>query len=58
MPEWTEKDEPATQGTGNPRLGYEDRSRAELYNLARERGIGGRSRMNKEELVQALRGKR
>lgn len=45
-----------TQGTGNPNRGYEDRTRDELYNLARERDIEGRSKMSKEELIQALRG--
>lgn len=44
-----------TQGTGNPNRGYEDRTRDELYNLARERDIEGRSKMSKEELIQALR---
>lgn len=45
-----------TQGTGNPGRGYEARSKDELYNLARERGIEGRSRMSKDELIDALRG--
>lgn len=45
----------ATQGTGNPNLPYEERTRDELYNLAKDRDIEGRSKMNKEELVQALR---
>jgi plasmid stabilization system protein ParE len=44
-----------TQGTGNPRRPLHERTRDELYNLARERKIEGRSRMNKEELVRALR---
>ncbi len=44
-----------TQGTGNPNRSLEDRTRAELYNLAKERGISGRSKMAKAELVQALR---
>jgi len=44
-----------TQGTGNPSRGYESRTRDELYNIARERNIAGRSRMSKEELVRALR---
>jgi len=44
-----------TQGTGNPNRGYEGRSKDELYNLAKERGIEGRSRMSKEELARALR---
>jgi plasmid stabilization system protein ParE len=44
-----------TQGTGNPRKGLEERSREELYNEAKRRGIEGRSRMNKQELVKAIR---
>ncbi|MBW3573232.1 MAG: addiction module toxin RelE [Gemmatimonadetes bacterium] len=45
-----------TQGTGNPNKRYEDRTRDELYNIAKEKNIRGRSKMDKEELVQALRG--
>ncbi|HEX6925778.1 MAG TPA: Rho termination factor N-terminal domain-containing protein [Longimicrobiaceae bacterium] len=44
-----------TQGTGNPNRGYEARTRDELYNIAKERNIPGRSSMNKQELIQALR---
>lgn len=44
-----------TQGTGNPNRPLEERSRDELYNLAKERGIEGRSKMNKGDLVQAIR---
>jgi plasmid stabilization system protein ParE len=44
-----------TQGTGNPRRGYEDRSVEELRNIASERNVAGRSKMNKGELIQALR---
>ena len=45
-----------TQGTGNPGRPYEDRTRDELYNIAKERDIAGRSKMGKTELIAALRG--
>jgi|SRR5690606_28947577 len=44
-----------TQGTGNPRHLLEDRTRRELYNRAKELKIEGRSKMNKQELVKAIR---
>lgn len=44
-----------TQGTGNPTQRLEDRSRAELYNRARQLGIHGRSRMDKRALTEAIR---
>ena len=44
-----------TQGTGNPTHNYESRSRDELYNIAKDRNIEGRSKMTKAELVDALR---
>lgn len=44
-----------TQGTGNPNRDYESRTRDELYNIAKERNIEGRSKMTKDELVKALR---
>ncbi|CAN5822127.1 hypothetical protein BH23GEM9_BH23GEM9_24380 [soil metagenome] len=46
-----------TQGSGNPNRSYEDRTRDELYNIAREQHIEGRSRMSKDELARALREK-
>jgi len=47
-----------TQGTGNPRTRLEDRSRDELYNIARDLKIPGRSKMKKDALIQAIRSKR
>ncbi len=44
-----------TQGTGNPRAPLEERSKDELYNLAEEHDIKGRSRMNKMQLITAIR---
>jgi len=46
-----------TEGTGNPRHGLDSRSKAELENRARELGIRGRSKMDKSELVSAIRRK-
>jgi plasmid stabilization system protein ParE len=45
----------SSQGTGNPRSRLEERSKDELYNRAKDLGIEGRSKMNKDELVQAIR---
>lgn len=47
-----------SQGTGNPNERLEDRTRKELYNLARELDISGRSRMSKQALIKAIREKR
>ena len=44
-----------TQGTGNPNTSYETRTKDELENIARERGIENYSQMTKAELIQALR---
>ena len=44
-----------TQGTGNPNERYEERTVEELLNLAAERSIDGRSKMNKSQLIEALR---
>ena len=45
----------STQGTGNPRLSLEDRTKDELYNRAKSLGIDGRSKMSKDQLVSAIR---
>ena len=45
-----------TQGTGNPNRSLESRSVEELRNRASEMKIPGRSKMNKSELVRAIRG--
>ncbi len=47
-----------TQGTGNPNTPLEERTKQEIYNRARELKIPGRSKMNKDELVRAVRGAR
>jgi hypothetical protein len=44
-----------TQGTGNPNLPLEERTKAELYNLAAELRVSRRSRMDKAELIRAIR---
>jgi plasmid stabilization system protein ParE len=44
-----------TQGAGNPNTSYEARTKDELENIARERGIDDYSRLSKEELIEALR---
>ncbi len=46
-----------TQGTGNPSRGLETRSKDELYNIAKDRNINGRSKMTKQQLVKAIRGR-
>src|SRR4029079_13321131 len=46
-----------TQGTGNPNLSLDERSRDELYNRPRQLGIHGRSSMSKKELAEAIRGR-
>lgn len=42
-------------GTGNPNRLLDDRSRDELYNRAKQLSIEGRSKMSKQELVDAIR---
>jgi hypothetical protein len=45
----------STSGTGNPHSPLEDRSKDQLRNRARELDIEGRSKMNKAELIEAIR---
>jgi Rho termination factor, N-terminal domain len=44
-----------TQGTGNPNESLESRRKQELYNIAQEMDIKGRSKMDKQELISAIR---
>lgn len=45
----------STDGTGNPNERLEARTRDQLYNRAQELDISGRSSMNKDELIEAIR---
>lgn len=45
----------AARRGGEPGHSYEERSRTELYERAKEAGIEGRSKMGKSELIRALR---
>ena len=47
-----------TQGTGNPNTKLEERTRQELYNMAQDMDIEGRSKMNKKDLAKAIKKKR
>lgn len=44
-----------TSGTGNPNTRLEERTVNELRNRADELGIDGRSEMDKDELISAIR---
>jgi hypothetical protein len=41
--------------SGRPGRGLEDRNRQQLYEIAKQRGISGRSRMGKWDLIDAIR---
>lgn len=44
--------------SGKAGRALEDRNRQQLYEVAKERGIPGRSKMGKWELIEAIRRKR
>lgn len=48
-------DRETTSGSGNPNQSLEDRTVEELRNRAEELDIDGRSNMDKDELVSAIR---
>jgi Rho termination factor, N-terminal domain len=45
----------ARQRGGKAGYGYEDRTRQELYEVAKKKGIPGRSKMGKWDLIKAIR---
>lgn len=47
-----------TEGTGNPNTPLESRTKDELYNIAQDMDIEGRSKMKKQELISAIRDER
>jgi hypothetical protein len=60
LPEATRRDlgkqgSRARQRGGRPGHALEDRTRTELYELAKKRNIRGRSKMGKWDLIRALR---
>jgi hypothetical protein len=44
------------QRGGKPGRALEDRTRQDLYEVAKRRGIAGRSKMGKWDLIKAIRG--
>ena len=44
-----------TKGEGNPKTSLENRSKRELEQRAKDLDIDGRSKMNKDELISAIR---
>ena len=60
LPEATRRDlgkqaSRARQRGGRPGRALEDRTREQLYELAKKRDIPGRSKMGKRDLIKALR---
>lgn len=51
----TESGKKSSSGSGKPGSRLENRSKQELYNLAKKREIKGRSSMSKQELIHSLR---
>lgn len=51
----TKSGQQSTSGTGNPNTKLEERTKKELENRAAELDIDGRSQMDKDELVRAIR---
>lgn len=47
-----------TQGKGNPQTSLEQRTKDELYNIAKEMNVSGRSKMSKPQLIVAIRDRR
>ena len=63
LPEWTRRDlqREARKGrarNGSPGHALEDRTRRQLYDVARDLDIKGRSKMGKSELISAIRSAR
>lgn len=52
----TDRTEPASRDSRGSRAPLDHRTVEELYLLARQKSIPGRSRMNKAELIEALSG--
>jgi hypothetical protein len=54
---WLPKDKPVPDPVSSPRADrpLEELSKIELYERAQEAGIAGRSKMSKDELIEALR---